>query len=250
MIQSKRLSWLSVLSCLFLLSLISRHYRGSSSTSWTVVDQEYRDYINSEDGDQVQVIRKSQIIQSCVDRAGHGVVTPMSPYFNTKFFPSSLTLAEEEGVGWCRIGKVDSTPWLTLFLLMRGVPVDVIEAAVTSDHDHIAHDLMKKYYPSKPSERLHKIRGEHGREYFTFLMVRHPFHRLISAFRDKLETLTEYNTRYHVTHGVRMTERRVHNSSVADNPTFPEFVDYLIRTPPNIMDKHWAPYTKVELIKH
>ena len=48
-----------------------------------------------------------------------------------------------------------------------------------------------------------------------------------------------------MTDGPRMTSRRVHNSSVSDNPTFPEFVDYLIRTPPNLMDKHWAPYTKV-----
>merc|ERR1740137_280172 len=42
-----------------------------------------------------------------------------------------------------------------------------------------------------------------------------------------------------------MTSSRVFNSSVADSPTFPEFVEYLIRTPPNLMDKHWAPYTKV-----
>lgn len=48
-----------------------------------------------------------------------------------------------------------------------------------------------------------------------------------------------------MTDAPRMTSRRVHNDSVADSPTFPEFVDYLIRTPPNLMDKHWAPYTKV-----
>ena len=28
------------------------------------------------------------------------------------------------------------------------------------------------------------------------------------------------------------------------NVSFPAFVDHLIRTPPNQMDKHWAPYTK------
>ena len=58
-----------------------------------------------------------------------------------------------------------------------------------------------------------------------------------------------YNVRYHMTDGPRMTSRRSFNSSVSDNPTFPEFVDYLIRTPPNLMDKHWAPYTKVEFYK-
>ena len=44
---------------------------------------------------------------------------------------------------------------------------------------------------------------------------------------------------------LKMTGRRVYNASVADNPTFPEFIEYIIRTPPNLMDKHWAPYSKV-----
>ena len=84
------------------------------------------------------------------------------------------------------------------------------------------------------------------RELTSFMVVRHPMVRLVSAYRDKLESLTEYNVRYHMTDAPRMTSRRVQNNdSVADNPTFPEFVDYLIRTPPNLMDKHWAPYSKV-----
>ena len=30
------------------------------------------------------------------------VMTPMNPFFASKFFPASLTLAEEEGLAWCR----------------------------------------------------------------------------------------------------------------------------------------------------
>lgn len=29
------------------------------------------------------------------------------------------------------------------------------------------------------------------------------------------------------------------------NPTFSEFVDYLIKTDSRFMDKHWAPYSEV-----
>ena len=224
----------------FTLSVIGRDYRerparvpgGSELSEFSV----YRD------GDQVQVVRRARVGQSCQLRAGHGVLKPMNPYFATKFFPASLTLAEEEGIGWCRIGKVGTTAWSALFLLMRDVPLDTIRAAVA---DLTAHDLLKQKYPSRPSERMHMIKGEHGKDYFSFIVVRHPFVRLVSAYRDKLESLTEYNVRYHMTDAPRMTSRRVFNSSVADNPTFPEFVDYLIRTPPNLMDKHWAPYTKV-----
>ena len=234
---------LSTLTLLFLISVVGRSYRDSA---WDLRrgSAQPSEYSVWSDGEQVQVVRRGRVRDSCVSRAGHGVLTPMNPYFATKFFPASLTLAEEEGIAWCRIGKVGTTAWSALFLLMREVPLDTIRAAVAN---LTAHDLLKQKYPSRPSERMHMIRGEHGRDYFSFLVVRHPFVRLVSAYRDKLESLTEYNVRYHITDGPRMTSRRVFNSSVADNPTFPEFVDYLIRTPPNLMDKHWAPYSKVTL---
>ena len=44
-----------------------------------------------------------------------------------------------------------------------------------------------------------------------------------------------------------MKSRRV-SKAIAKNVSFPEFVDYLIRTPPNLMDKYWAPYSKATFI--
>ena len=175
---------------IFLISVINRQYVNKpQSINVSLPSQEYKDEyrISHYNGDQVQMRRKSQVIKSCMKRAGHAVMKPMNPYFATKFFPSSLTLAEEEGIGWCRVGKVGTTAWSALFLLMRQVPLDQIQKAVIN---LTAHDLLKQKYPSRPSERMHMLRGEHGKDYFKFLVGRHPFVRLVSAYRDKLETLT------------------------------------------------------------
>ena len=174
---------------LFLISIIGRNTKEDASAfSLPAQEASGEDKRSKVDWEQVQLSRKSQLIRSCLWRSGHAVLKPMNPYFASKFFPASLTLAEEEGIGWCRIGKVGTTAWSALFLLMRDVPVPEIKAAVAN---LTAHDLLKQKYPSRPRERMHMMNGEHGIDFFSFLVVRHPFTRLVSAYRDKLETLTE-----------------------------------------------------------
>ena len=236
-------SYTKLLGCLALtsvlvLSLLSRPPPLLLQLPHQTAVHEYTSLATPE---QVQAVRRATVRAECADHAGHGILKPMNPYYASKFYPASLTLAEEEGLAWCRVGKVGTTAWSALFLLLRAVPLATIQTAVA---DLTAHDLLKQTVPSKPSERMHMVRGEHGTKYFKFMVVRHPFVRLVSAFRDKLERMTEYNVRYHAKDAVRMTERR-YNSTVADSPTFPEFADYLVRTPPNLMDKHWAPYSKL-----
>ena len=55
--------------------------------------------------------RRSLVLETCMEYVGHGVQRPSNPYFATKFFPASLTLGEEEGLAWCRVGKVATTAW-------------------------------------------------------------------------------------------------------------------------------------------
>ena len=44
-----------------------------------------------------------------------------------KFIPSQLSLAEPEGITWCRIPKVGTTGWRALFLLFRGLGVQQLK---------------------------------------------------------------------------------------------------------------------------
>ena len=213
---------LQTLSFLFLLSTIGKF------SKFSVEDSEmYHEEVNDDDddaeyrraaydGDQVQLSRRAKVIRSCLWRAGHGVITPMNPYFASKFYPASMTLDEKKHVGWCRIAEVDTAAWSLLFLLKLEVPVTEIKNAVA------IKKILKQKLDMRPRKR--KTLMEQGKNDFNLIIVvRHPFLRLVDAYRNKIEK----------------------NSSSSEVKNFAEFVDTLIRTPPNLMDKHWAPYSKV-----
>jgi hypothetical protein len=71
--------------------------------------------------------RRSLVLETCMEYIGHGVQRPSNPYYPSKFFPSSLTLGQEEGLAWCRLGKVATTAWSAFFLLLREVPLHQIK---------------------------------------------------------------------------------------------------------------------------
>ncbi len=210
---------LTTLSFLFLLSTIGKFAKFTNEDSEVYHedandDAEYRRA--AYDGDQVQLSRRAQVVRSCLWRAGHGVITPMNPYFGSKFYPASMTLDENKHVGWCRIAEVDTAAWSLLFLLMLEVPVTEIRNAVA------IKKMLKQKLDMRPRKR--KILVEQVKNDFNLIIVvRHPFLRLVDAYRNKIEN----------------------NSSDTEVKNFAEFVDTLIRTPPNLMDKHWAPYSKV-----
>ena len=87
---------------------------------------------------------------------------------------------------------------------------------------------------------------------FRFMVVRHPFERLLSAYRDKLEDLARdidardgfYYTMYgkHIVAEYRQHDERTNNSSEERRePTWREFVTYLLNTPVTKFDEHWMP---------
>jgi hypothetical protein len=89
-------------------------------------------------------------------------------------------------------------------------------------------------------------------ESLRFMVVRHPFERILSAYRDKLESRTEgleHGTEhFYQTYGKQIVEKyrnlKIHPElSDRDEPTFPEFVQYLIDEDlVERADDHWIPY--------
>ena len=215
---------LPTLLFLFLISTIGKISKlavNNSKVNQVMVndddDAEYRRA--GYDGDQVQLSRRAQVIRSCLWRAGHGVMRPMNPYFSSKFYPASMALAQNKHVGWCRIAEVDTAAWSLLFLFMLEVPMTEISNAVASGS---IKKFLKQKLNMRPGKRKNLIEQD-KKDFNHTIVVRHPFLRLVDAYRDKIEN----------------------NSSSSEAKNFAEFVDALIRTPPNLMDKHWAPYSKV-----
>ena len=97
----------SFLCLLFFTSIIGLE-RDKERRSKTLPYQQYQDEYNvvNNDGDQVQLLRKSQVITSCMQKAGHGAMKPMNPYYFSKFFPASLRLEDKDHISWCQISKV------------------------------------------------------------------------------------------------------------------------------------------------
>ena len=220
---------MSALLFLFLLSTIGKVSKFAVDDSkhhqiqFTSDDDEYRRA--AYDGDQVQLSRRAQVVRSCMWRAGYGVMRPMNPYFGSKFYPASMTLDEKKGIGWCRIAEVETAALSLLFLFIIEVPVNEIRSAVANNNiTKILKQNLKGSLQKKPLEGFSNVRPrkrkkliEQGSKDFNYLIVvRHPFLRLVDAYHNKIEN-------------------------------FADFVDTLIRTPPNLMDKHWAPYSKVSL---
>ena len=72
-----------------------------------------------------------------------------------------------------------------------------------------------------------------------FTFVRHPFERLVSAYRDKFEFSRKYGYVYSMYVGKILNQNVLLNNR---RPTFKEFVEYLLRERVEEYNDHWMPY--------
>ena len=81
------------------------------------------------------------------------------------------------------------------------------------------------------------------RTYFKFMTIRHPLVRILSVYRDKLESQNSY---YRARLG-RAIEHAVggvpYEETTGDNVSFEQFVTYLIRGSPHEYEHHMRPVT-------
>ncbi|CAD6228175.1 GSCOCG00006390001-RA-CDS [Cotesia congregata] len=79
---------------------------------------------------------------------------------------------------WCNIFKAASTSWIYNFNRLAGYSPQFLKASKA-----VPVSLARQRYPRPTAEELSRYLNDS----VSFLIVRHPFERLLSAYRDKLE---------------------------------------------------------------
>jgi len=160
----------------------------------------------------------------------------------------NLICSKEHKVSICPVYKAASTFLLKKFLLIA--PSRSYDKESVQHLEAQANVLARKEFGYLDSWTKYPNFTTNG---MTMIFVRHPFERLLSAFRDKLEDPSvqghKFNEYYFNKHGRRivMHYRKNHNAITGPTwkyPRFSEFLDYVLGKDLRYDDEHWSPFFK------
>lgn len=155
----------------------------------------------------------------------------------------------------CFVQKVASTSMKQFFLYLADNPAGqpnvsnwAVEGQSKISNLTIFHQQANEELYRISPMYIHNIKDS---SYFKTLFVRHPFVRLVSAFKDKAERAPEVEPYFYSQYWWPMLSKLAPTRTKESNPnrvTFREFVEeLLLKTDPYQFDEHWAPiWTRCE----
>ncbi|CAB3366458.1 Hypothetical predicted protein [Cloeon dipterum] len=152
---------------------------------------------------------------------------------------SVFYIDKQHKMSYCPIYKAASTTWLHQMLILSGRSEQSIKSKLKVQQ---LSEQAREVYPVEDSDQVE----EALRTNLKLVIVRHPFERLLSAYRDKLENINvglEHGVEYfYKSHGRKIVKKYRNETSSRLEPTFREFVSYLIKEDPIRFDDHWIPF--------
>lgn len=151
----------------------------------------------------------------------------------------NMLYSDKVGLIYCYVPKVACTNWKRILRVFNGKSKDPL----TIGEKQKVHKLK---YPSFYSLNISSEIEWRKNVYYSFLFVRHPFERILSAYRNKL--YDPYNSKYRLKYGSQIL--RLFRKGLSEpeyksgsNVTFEEFVDYIILTYDTLgskaLNEHW-----------
>jgi len=157
-----------------------------------------------------------------------------------KLLFSRLRWAVPERLLYCPVFKAASTSWLVNYLKLSN--------SSTNPKEGNLHSKITNLFPPPAT---FKLRKKIYSESIKFIIVRHPFERLVSAYRDKLAGFSR-NDHYLDMRKHIITKYRKDLSDKSAIPTFSESVDFVLDELKKmeagssnlVIDGHFMPYTR------
>lgn len=133
---------------------------------------------------------------------------------------------------YCFIPKVACTQWKEKLIVLD----DSIKNVTYNDIHDVKFNTLDRYSKQEAKQLLEK--------YYTFLFVREPLERILSAYKNKF---VEKNRYYPGVFGTGIIKRFRPNATkqalqTGSDVTFPEFTNYLVNLPSSAGDVHWLSY--------
>lgn len=156
-----------------------------------------------------------------------------------KLKPNSKEFILTHDLAWCTIFKAASTTFLYFMNILGGYDLKYLQRTASTPIE-----LARKRFPRPTINEL----NEALENSISFLIVRDPFERLLSAYRNKFEE--GKNSFYKVIGDTIVKRFRNHQKkSEKDSPNFPtfeEFLKFIVQSYKNnkALDEHWCPYWK------
>ncbi|XP_007255284.3 carbohydrate sulfotransferase 12-like [Astyanax mexicanus] len=159
---------------------------------------------------------------------------------------SNLIVDDRHGIIYCYIPKVACTEWKSIMIFLseslkvNGVPY--------KNHSDIPRDQIHGNSVVYLNRSHRNVMNKKIKKYKKFLFVRHPFVRLISAYRDKFEKKNDYFYNY-LAVPIMKRYRKISPPASAERahaagirPTFSEFIHYIVDLPDYYslaFQEHW-----------
>lgn len=154
-----------------------------------------------------------------------------------KLEPNSKEFILTHDLAWCTIFKAASTTFLYFMNILAGYDLKYLQRTAATPIE-----LARKRFPRPSIQEL----NEALENSLSFIIVREPFERLLSAYRNKFE---EGKNTYYKLIGDSIVKRfREHKTENESNvaPTFKEFLQFIVQSykDKKRLDEHWSPYWK------
>ncbi|GAB0089549.1 Carbohydrate sulfotransferase [Sergentomyia squamirostris] len=151
-----------------------------------------------------------------------------------KIDPTRFFINEEYRIEWCAVPKAATTSIFYIFNILAGYESQVLEK-----QQILPRQFARKKYPIPTELEILTALDDS----VSLIIVRHPFERLLSAYRDKMQN-PETDSPYKALSKYIVKKFRKGNDSYSpEMPTFSEFVNYILKEDHahHELCVHWRP---------